>query len=147
MKCIDKQLLQKYIDCECTSEEAEKINNHLSTCSSCFEKYEQMKKNAHDIKEALGLLNSKNQEIPSFAYPQVHLKRRPIKYLIYSLSAACIILFILIFVDKKSKQNQASITIVQTVTGQVNANQPYTGQEFIIEVIDSKGIKKEFIID
>lgn len=147
MKCIDKQLMQKYIDGECTPEEAKSIKNHFSACTSCFEKYSQMKKNAFNIKETIGLLNSNNVEIPAFTPPQIQPQTKPIKYLIYSLTAACIILFIVIFVDKKIKINQNEITLVQTTTGEINANQPFTEQEFVVQVIDSKGKSKEFFIE
>jgi uncharacterized membrane protein YvbJ len=147
MSCIDEQLLQEYIDGECSVNEAKRIEQHLSACSECARQHGTMKRLAKEIKLAMNDLNRDQIEIPAFIPSLKKSTPKPIKYIIYSLSAACIILFILFFVDKKYHSNQKETIIVQCITRDVDANRPATKQEFVIEVLDDKGKSSEYFIE
>jgi hypothetical protein len=147
MTCINKQQLQQYIDGECTKDETEQIAQHLSTCPNCVMKQREMEHLALELKQAINLLTTANIEIPLFIIKAKDTHPKPIKYIIYSLSAACIILFFLLFVDKKNQSNQKKIVIVQSIPVEIDANRPATEQDFVIEVCDSKGNRSEFFIE
>lgn len=159
MNCIDEQLLQKYIDNECTDAEMNAIKHHLLHCEACQQKLAVSEKLSAEIKRAVNSLNRQDiarlpgmdsmggQEIPVFNNRNARLNNRNIKLLIYSLSAACILLLVLFIVDKEIGSNQNKITILQSVPVEVDANRPASEQEFVIEVYDGKGQRSEYFAE
>ncbi|HEY3371474.1 MAG TPA: zf-HC2 domain-containing protein [Prolixibacteraceae bacterium] len=147
MNCIEKQLLQKYIDDECTENERTLATQHLSDCPKCTQQYAEMKKLSDVIKRAINTLNIENIEIPVFKNKNTTAPKRNIKLIIYSLSAACILLFVLFFVDKKIESPQEEMTIVQSIPMEVDANRPASEQEFVIEVYDGNGQRSEYFVE
>ncbi|MGE5449618.1 MAG: anti-sigma factor family protein, partial [Bacteroidales bacterium] len=151
-------LFQKYIDHECTDAEINEIKHHLLLCDACKQKLDEREKLSAAIKRAVNSLNRQDiarlkgmdstggQEIPVFTNRNARLKNKNIKLLIYSLSAACILLFVLFIVDKEVTPHQNEITIVQSVTEEVDANRPASDQEFVIEVYDGKGQRLEYFV-
>jgi predicted anti-sigma-YlaC factor YlaD len=147
MNCINKQQLQQYIDGECQKSEMVLIEQHLMGCPTCATKYFEMKQMALAMKQAMNLLKAENIEIPAFKPKSSTSINKSIKLVIYSLSAACIILFVLFFVDKKIQSNQKEIIIVQCVPTDIDANKPISDQEFKIEVFDGRGNHSEYFIE
>lgn len=139
MTCISNKRIQKYIDDEISTTEKKAIEKHLSACEVCSEKMNDIKSLSVNAKQAVGSLNLNNIEIPTFNYSKAQNYQRKIKYIIYSLSAACIIFFIFIFVDKKQEPCTETHSIVQSITWEADANQPFTNQNFAIEINDGKG--------
>ena len=146
MNCIDEQLMQKYIDGECTENEKTMVKQHLAGCSLCSRKQAEMEKLSFVIKQSINSLAVENIEIPAFKIKKT-TSRKNLKIILYSLSAACILVFVLFLVDKKNEFNQKKITIVQSVTREVDANRPASRQDFVIEVLDGKGGCSEYIIE
>lgn len=146
MNCIDEQLLQKYIDGECTENEKAVVKQHLSGCSVCIRKQVEMEKLSFGIKQSINSLTIEKIEIPTFKIKKT-TSRKNFKIIIYSLSAACILLFILLFVDKKYEINQKQMTIVQSIPREIDANLPANQQDFVIEVFDGKGGCSEYLIE
>jgi len=147
MNCIDEELLQKYINHECTDIEVAEVEKHLSVCEECSNRLITRKKLYAEIKCALNSLNRDEIVIPPFRNTRTRLVNRNINILIYSLSAACILLFGLIIVDEEFQSNQNEITIVQSVPLEVDANRPASEQEFVIEVYDGKGQRTEYDVE
>jgi predicted anti-sigma-YlaC factor YlaD len=139
MKCIEQQQLQQYIDGECAVAKKAAFEKHLSECDNCIQKLNNMTKLSANAKQAIGSLNRNITEIPTFNYTKTQKKQSKIKYIIYSLSAACIIFFIFIFVDKKQEPCTEAYSIVQSITWEADANQPFVNQNFAIEINDGKG--------
>lgn len=146
MNCIDDQILQKYIDGECTENEMSEVKQHLSGCLACREKHAEMEKLSEEIKLAVNSLKIENIEIPAFRKPCTRRAIRNLKPVIYSLAAACILAFILFIVNKNSESPQGKITIVQIAPMEVDANRPAGDQDFVIEVYDGKGQPTEYFI-
>jgi predicted anti-sigma-YlaC factor YlaD len=146
MNCIDEQLLQKYIDGECIENEKTVVKQHLSSCPECAQKHDERGGLSIQIKQAINSLSIENIEIPALKNTNTTSVKN-IKLIIYSLSAACIIAFVLFFVDKKLESNKKEITIVQSITREVDANRPASEQDFVIEVYDGKGGRSEFFIE
>jgi hypothetical protein len=146
MNCIDDQLLQKYIDGECTENERAAVKLHLSVCLDCLQKHTEMEKLSAGIKGAINSLTIENIEIPAFTYGAARPLNRNFKPILYSLAAASILLFVLLIVEKKNEPPQKIITIVQSVPAEVDANRPAGEQDLVIEVYDDKGQCSEYFI-
>ena len=146
MTCIDERLLQKYIDGECNKDEVIVVKKHISDCSVCLQKLAEKEKVSAEIKRAINTLEIENIEIPVFNYTKSTSGRNNFKLIIYSLVAACILLFVLLFVDRKNDFHQKEIIIVQSIPREVDANRPAGEQELIIEVYDGKGHRSEYNI-
>jgi len=147
MTCINEQLLQQYIDGECTVAEAKQLEQHLLACPSCASKHAQMKQLAGAVKQAIDLLKDDRIEIPAFK----PAKQRPLnstrKLIIYSLTAASILLFVLFFVDKKVQDHPNQMVVVKSVPAEIDANKTASEQEFVIEVFDGRGNNSEYFME
>jgi len=147
MNCINEHYLQQYIDGECTEAEAKLIEQHLLACPSCATKHIKMQQLSFAMKQAIDLLKSDAVEIPAFKPTKLRPYVKTRKLIIYSLSAACIILFVLFFVDKKFQHHQNEKIIVQSVPTEIDANKPASDQEFMIEVFDGRENHSEYFIE
>jgi predicted anti-sigma-YlaC factor YlaD len=147
MNCIDEELLQKYIDGECTENEMVAVKQHLSGCLACTRKHAEMEKLSAEIKRAVNFLTIDNIEIPAFRKPVARSLNRNFKLFLYSLSAACILLFALFFANRKIESPHNEISIVQITPAEVDANRTASDQDFVIEVYDSKGQGSEYYIE
>lgn len=146
MNCIDEQLLQKYIDGECTETEKSDVKQHLSNCSECAQRLDERRKLSVELKLSINSLTTDEVEIPIFRIRKTK-SRKSLKIIIYSLSAACIILFVLFIVDKKNDSNQTQTAILQIIPREIDANRPASEQDFVIEVFDGKGGFSEYLIE
>lgn len=147
MNCIEEQLLQKYIDGECTENEAAAVKQHLTYCPVCEQKYTEMELLSTGIRQSINSLIREKTEIPAFKNTNSRSSKKNLKLIIYSLSAACILLFALFIVDKKIESPQEKMTIVQSIPMEVDANRLASDQEFVIEVYDGKGQRSEYLIE
>ena len=146
MNCIDEQLLQKYIDGECAESEKVVVKQHISVCPICLAKHAEREKLTGELKMAINSLNTENIEIPTFKIPD-NRSGKNMKLFLISLPAACVLLFVLFFTDKKNEINQKELTIVQSIPREVDANRPASEQELVIEVFDGRGTRSEYIIE
>ncbi|MFA9389002.1 MAG: zf-HC2 domain-containing protein [Prolixibacteraceae bacterium] len=144
MNCIDKIEIQKYIDNECSSYEKVSIAEHLSGCNSCNSNYLHQLEQSSSIKKDLNLLNSKRIEIPPFRTPTKTKFQRFENYIIYSLSAACLLLFVLIFVDKTDQKTEKQIAF--NPTWEFDSNKPITEQALVISFVDPDGNRSEYYL-
>jgi hypothetical protein len=55
------------------------------------------------------------------------------------ISAACILLFIMLILPKRVPENQHQISIIHSIGPEVDANKPVTRQEIVFYVIDENG--------
>lgn len=147
MNCIDEQLLQTYIDGECTDDVIAEVKRHLSVCPFCIQNLAEREKLSMEIKEALHSLTAEEIEIPVFRNVNARWVNKNINLLIYSLSAACILLFVLFIIGNEFQPNKKEITIVQSVPVEVDANRPASDQEFVIEVYDGNGQRSEYFME
>lgn len=146
MRCIDEALIQKYVDKEATVTEANMIESHISHCSRCAERIEEQRSLVHQVKEAIASLDDKKPDIPVLHLSGQSKEPRPNKFRIglYILSAACILLFALVF-TKKQKQAPVVETLFMFNNGwEYDANRSLSEQELIIGVIDDRGHITEY---
>jgi len=149
MSCITNELIQKYIDGETNLEECVFVKNHLACCELCNNKFVAQQNRVIDIKKTLNLLIEDNIVIPRIVLPlQVNKRRLVLKRrLIYALSAACILLFLVIIFPINRDLNHNEITMMQSVDEDYDANLPLTQQKMTIHVVDPSGRVSEFYVD
>ena len=144
MNCIDKISIQKYIDNECTFNEKVAIEKHLAECGSCQSHYEHQLAQGKLIKDSLNQLSIENIKVPVFQKKVKNKLRKLENQIIYSLSAACLLLFVLLFVDKKPDNTQNQL--VFTNNQEFDSNKPITEQPLMISIVDAEGNRSEFYL-
>lgn len=153
-KCIDKGLLQKYIDDECSENESLAIKKHLQACPQCHKEYERRKQISSKIKYLLADTVYDNTEIPEFghhegarcrdearpvsmchtrAYHKLQPTRKMAIWL--SLAAAGIVLLLVLILPNNNKIDEINPEYLFYVyADDYDANLPLSGQDFIIAI-------------
>lgn len=147
MSCIKKAAIQRYIDGESTLSETVRIERHLADCEICSVKVEHQRKLASGFRKALGLLSQESKGIPMINVPDNPAGKRlfTVRRLVYTVAAACIILFVVIISQKKEPENQVEIIMIEPCFAtEFDANLPVSQQQMIITIIDSEGNKTEY---
>jgi len=141
MKCINDELIQKYIDGEASTQEAGQIEKHIAGCSICARKIEEQRTFAGAIKRNINNMGRQPVIIPEFITPVTQKRRLNIKYYIYAVSAACaIFLIIFLFHDRNKNRNEnKEIRVIYSLEGDYDANRTVSQQEMVIMMIDSNG--------
>jgi len=146
MNCIKTEIIQKYNDNEIIPEEAALIEEHISGCKKCAAAIKQQRQLSDSIIEAVNLLAMAKTEIPTFVAPASRRKKlsATIKKAVYYISAACILLYILVIQLKKEPEKTHQMSIIHNIGLEVDANKPVTKQEIVIYVIDENGNMTEY---
>jgi len=140
MKCIDDELIQKYIDGESDSQEKVLIEKHLADCSQCTENVAKQKSFAVAIKSEIGNWGRKPDIIPEFIAPSVrkHRLNLKIRHYIYAVSVACAILLFL-YIRYEQNVTDQSIHLIYTFDGDFNSNRTVLQQDMTFIMIDDNG--------
>lgn len=148
MKCIDDELLQRFHDGECLSDETKKVQLHISACPDCRQRYAQLQSKVEAVLLALDRLCPEAIEIPPLKLPdpaRKHILFRR-KYLIPLLAAASLLLFIMVF-NKNERDNISGDQMLHSCfVSELDANKPLDEQEFSFTVISPDGIVSEHIV-
>jgi len=149
MRCIDSDLIQKYIDEELTPEEVVLIEDHVKHCKACTAKISNQLKLATRMKDTINLLTEETVDIPEFEIPQSRKKMHAItsRRLIYILAAACITILLLIIFQNKETVVENNEYFMQLVEHEYDANRPVSEQKLIIEIIDPEGNLSEYYLE
>jgi len=156
MNCINKDLIQKYLDGEIHPDEKVGIEMHLKECKLCSERLEQQQKRANIIKSLLDDLADKDvvrSPISSIANNSKLLLKSSIhkpsdiyktewsrnKHLLYGLCGVCALVFFLLYPLKNLFDKPQKVIQMQTMVREVDANRPFSDQETVISVIDPDG--------
>ena len=139
MKCIDDELIQKYIDGETDSEKAALIEKHAADCPQCARNIEKQKAFADYIKKEVGQWGKQPDVIPEFVAPTTGKRRLSLKlrHYLYVVSAACAIFLIVLMFPKQKKEKD--IQLIYGFDGDFDANRTVSQQEMVIMMIDSDG--------
>ena len=146
MKCIDADLIQKYIDEELTPEEVVLIEDHIKHCKACTAKISNQLKLVTRMKDTINLLTEETVDIPKFEISQSRKKMHAItsRRLIYSVAAACITILLLIIFQNKESGAENNEYFMQLVEHEYDANRSLSEQNLIIEIIDPEGNLSEY---
>ena len=149
MRCIDSELIQKYIDEELSPEEAVLIEGHTKHCEACAAKIGNQRKLATHVKDTLNQLTEEAVDIPEFDIPQTRGKTHSFtsKRLFYGVAAACIAILLLIIFQNKDTAAENHEYYMQLVECDYDANRSVSEQELIIEVIDPEGNLSEYLLE
>jgi len=148
MRCINDEIIQKYIDGETNTEETTHIENHIMICNKCETKIKNQRLLANSIKKTINLLEKDSIEIPKFEITSYNIKNHFLsaKRLAYIIAAACILLFILVITQKKELKNIDEIRFEIGSVIDVDANRPVSKFPLVINIIDSDGNISEYLI-
>ncbi|MCX6333163.1 MAG: zf-HC2 domain-containing protein [Bacteroidia bacterium] len=148
MSCIHDDIIQKYIDGETNREEVAFIENHIATCKKCGLKIENQRRVAASVKKAINLLAKDSLEIPEFAIPSRPVKKPSltIKRFSYIITAACILLFVIVITNKKEMKSQVEITRDTDFAMDIDANRPVSQFPLVINIVDADGNIYEYFI-
>lgn len=146
MKCIKEDLIQKYMDGETTDRELTVIRKHISHCERCTEKIEAKERFSRQLKEAIRAIDVKKTDIPVLTLPDQIKDRRTSTFRIalYVLSAACILLFALVFTLRQEQEPEEEIIFLYNPGWEYDANATLSEQEMIMGIIDAEGNMNEY---
>ena len=149
MRCIESDLIQKYIDEEVTPEESVLIEGHIKHCEACMAKIRNQRKLVTHVRDTINLLAEETVDIPEFEIPQSRKKMHAItsRRLIYSVAAACIIILLLIIFQNKESVPENNEYFMQLVEHEYDANRSLSEQKLIIEIIDPEGNLSEYFLE
>ncbi len=144
MKCIDDELIQKYIDGEVSLQETGHIEAHMADCPQCARNIDEQSAFAGYIKRDISRLGGQPAVVPRFVAPvaRKHRMNIRIKHYIYAASAACILVLIIFTLPKNSREKE--IQLIYSFEGDYDANRPVSQQEMVIKIIDPKGKVTEY---
>jgi hypothetical protein len=140
MKCINDELIQKYIDGETNAKETVNIEKHIEDCSFCAHRMEKQRAFVNNIKKKMEHWSNIPASIPDFEAPNLSKRRFIIKnkYIMYAASvAACIGFLVLFLLPKENKANEYQM--IYCFDGDFDSNRPYSQQEMTIKIIDKNG--------
>ncbi len=136
MKCFSEDLLQIYIDGECSKEDFALISEHLRECEECSVVAAKAKKRSETMKKRINALAVEIREIPDFkAIPEqkvLLLAKR--KKLVYTLSAACILLAVVWGTHPWESQQRQDNAIYYSIEYEIDANKPLTDQDMVMYI-------------
>ena len=140
MKCINEEMIQKYIDGEANAKETINIEKHIENCSFCAQKIEGQRAFANHLKKEMNKLSYEPVSIPEFVAPRFQRRRFIIKnkYIMYAATtAACIAFLVWFMLPKESKMSEYQM--IYCFDGDFDSNRPYSQQEMTIKIIDKNG--------
>ena len=141
MKCIDDELIQRYIDGETDSQETARIEKHLAECAQCACNVDEQRAFADVIKNRMGSCGSQPVIIPGFVTPvsrknKLNLK---IRHYIYAASAAAAVFLFLFLFPERNELHPNTVHLIYSFDGDFNSNRTVSQQEMTIRVIDADG--------
>jgi len=147
MKCVDNELIQKYIDGETNVQETAHIEKHLADCPQCARNVEAQRAFAEAVKRGFGSVGKQPVVIPEFVAPDIRKRKfnPKIRYYLYAASAACAGFLILFLHQGQEKTDLCptptppSIQMIYSFDGDFDSNKTVSQQEMKIIVIDANG--------
>ena len=146
MSCINSELIQKYVDGEASKKEIERIERHISNCRECATRIDQQIAFSDSVKKAIILLGEKPSESLPIVIPERQISRFNIspKKILYAVTAASILAFGILLMNKKEDAVQPEIAIMPDILPDYDANQPVSSQPLTDIMIDSDGNITEY---
>ncbi|MFB6317756.1 anti-sigma factor family protein [Saccharicrinis sp. FJH54] len=141
MKCLNEEQIQQYIDGEFSEQQIQQIKGHVSECDSCAEKVIHQKNIAIGIKQLLSRMPNSLNEVPEFQYSERSVKNyRPgFKRTLYIVSAAAVIIFVLLFTPNRSVKTDDEMLYLPIRNDMYDANRSIMQQDLTITIVDPEG--------
>ena len=147
MKCIDDELIQRFIDSETDSQETARIEKHLADCAQCVRNVEGQRAFAGVIKSNIESWGSQPVIIPGFVTPvsrknKLNLK---IRHYIYAVSAVAAVLLIVVLRPEQNKEELNTVVqLIYSFDGDFDSNKTVSQQEMTFFMITPDGKVVEF---
>lgn len=144
MNCLSRIEVQEYLDKEVNPEMAEKILQHLDSCSECSLLYRQTENDKELVHKLLnmGEQQDRDVEIPVFRRPEIYRKKITVYRLIPYILAASLVAFIVLVRNDKTPDMtgipEAEILLYQYYQGQ-DLNKMWHEKSQLIILQDDKG--------
>lgn len=144
MKCINDELIQKYIDGEATIHEKEMIEKHISSCTTCAGKIATQRKLSELIRRDIRQLGKSDITIPQFIKPpkKENKKYIPFRKYISIASVACILFLLFLLIPGKTMNE--NIVFFYGFENEFDANLPVSEQIMTFQIIDANGNITEY---
>jgi len=155
MKCIDTDILQKYLDGEVSTDEKTGVETHLATCNLCSFRLAQLQGRADRIKKLLNTQSDAEVVLPPLpsnmngklsvnvldveAAGESRVKRPLLKRWTIGLSAACLLGMVFLYKPLVCRSENQEVIRMQREIVEVDANRPYSEQETVMTIIDESG--------
>ncbi len=155
MKCIDTDILQKYLDGEVSTDEKTGVETHLKNCDLCTYRLTQLQGRAECIKRLLSSSSNADAVIPPLpsningklsvnvpaveAMDEPRVKRPLLKRWTIGLSAACLLGMVFLYKPLVCRGENQDMIRMQREIVEVDANSPYSEQETVMTLIDESG--------
>ena len=148
MSCINDGLIQKYVDGETNSSEQEYVETHLSACRKCSEKIENRRLLTTTIKKSLRLSAREEIIIPAFipSSKQTGKNSRTLIRLSVFIPAASIILFMILFADRRKNETMSVLEPNSGSSVDIDANRPVSQFPLVLYYIDDEGNTYEYAV-
>ncbi len=155
MKCIDTDILQKYLDDEVSTDEKTGVETHLKSCDLCTFRLAQLQGRAERIKRLLNSYSDMDAVLPplpsnlngklSVNVPDVEALGEPrvkhplLKRWTIGLSAACLLGMVFLYKPLVCRGENQEMVRMQREIVEVDANSPYSEQETVMTIVDESG--------
>lgn len=155
MKCIDTDILQKYLDGEVSTDEKTGVETHLKSCDLCTYRLTQLQGRAERIKRLLSSSSNADAVIPPLpsnisgklsvnvsdasASDESRVKRPLLRRWTIGLSAACLLGMVFLYKPLVCRGENQEMIRMQREIVEVDANSPYSEQETVMTIIDESG--------
>jgi len=146
MKCIDDELIQKFIDGETNPQETNLIKKHLEECAQCARKVEEHRAFAEAIKRGIYTMGKQTVVIPEFIAPTIPKRRFKVKtkhYIYATTAAAACVAFVMLFLPQRENEVN-EYQMIYCFDGNFDSNRTYSQHEMTIKIFDSNGKMIEF---
>lgn len=155
MKCIETDILQKYLDGEVSTDEKTGVEAHLATCDLCSFRLAQLQGRSERVKKVLNFGLDSDAVVPPLpsymngklsvngsdveATGETRAMRPLLKRLTIGLSAACVLGLVFLYKPLDCRSANKDFVRMQREIVEVDANQPYEDQETTLSIIDTEG--------
>jgi len=155
MKCIDTDILQKYLDGEVSTDEKTGVEAHLKSCDLCTFRLAQLQGRAERIKRLMNSSSDTDAVLPPLpsnlngkltvnvpgveALDEPRVKRPLLKRWTIGLSAACLLGMIFLYKPLVCRGENQEMIRMQREIVEVDANSPYSDQETVMTIVDESG--------
>ncbi len=149
MKCINDEIIQKYIDGEMKPQESALIEKHKETCRECADKVTHQLALKAKVVDAVNLLAGPLDNLPIMrpVTKPSKGKRVLLRRVIPLLAAASIMLFVVFLTQKDKTLKEKMVVSESFFVGEIDANRTVAQQELTITVISPEGMISEHIVE
>lgn len=148
MKCMNEEIVQKYIDNELFPQEREAVEEHLADCEKCAQLVEEQRAFSNMLKKGLCWIENTEVVVPEFVPAKSASKRKSHLKRYWAIAstavAACALAAVLLFFTKEKERENAIVYYYRMDYVEIDANKSLDEQEVYFILYDENGNIVEF---